>query len=143
MAPIKGHIHGITIYKTLDPYSTTHQCVDLARRYYLRKFHVTFPDVQNAYDLFDLTDAIDLRTNKKIKFHMIYNSPSEMPQRGDMIIWKPVGQYHPTGHVAIMKEVVNRSIVTVAEQNGPTQNGHRNIRIHHPGIIGWMRIDFP
>jgi hypothetical protein len=47
-----------------------------------------------------------------------------------------MGQYHPTGHVAIMKEVVNCSIGTVAEQNG-----HRNIRIH-PGI-GWMRIDFP
>lgn len=66
-----------------------------------------FPDVQHA----------DKYSNQqKIKFHM--------------------GQYHPTGHVAIMKEVVNCSIGTVAEQNG-----HRNIRIH-PGI-GWMRIDFP
>ena len=143
MAPIKGYMNGVTIYKTPDPYGTAHQCVDFARRYYHRRFNVTFPDVKNAYDLFDLNYAIDLRSKKKVRFHMIYNSPSEMPQPDDMIIWKPVGRYHTTGHVAIMKEIVNRSIVTVAEQNGSTQNGHRNIRIHHPGIIGWMRIDFP
>jgi len=157
---LKGVINGVTIYdrpkkgKKDDTYHVAnkrgaydgmvyglkYQCVEFARRYYIQKFHVTFPEVDNAYDLFNLKHATDLRTKKKIRFHAIPNSMDVWPQRGDMIIWKSEGQYHPTGHVAIMKEVVNRSIVTIVEQNGKTKNGQRNIQIHHPGILGWIRL---
>jgi len=123
-------------------YGIHYQCVEFARRYYIKMYHVTFPEVDNAYELFDLNHAIDLSTKKKIRFQRITNSIDQMPQQGDLIIWKPEGRYSTTGHVAIMKEIVNRSIVTVMEQNGSTKNGQRNIQIHHPGILGWMRLDF-
>lgn len=158
MSVIKGYMNGVAIYERSarnnednlaednlakknrrDVYGVPYQCVEFARRYYIQKFHVTFPDVDNAYDLFDLKYATDLRTKKRIRLHAIPNS-SAMPEPGDMIIWKPEGRYATTGHVAIMKQIVNRSTVTIMEQNGNTNNGQRNIRIHHSGILGWMHL---
>jgi hypothetical protein len=160
MPSIKGYRNGVIIYDNLKQpidgnrysvgksgayagivYGIKYECVEFARRYYIQKFHVTFPQVENAYELFDLKYVIDLRSKKKIRVHVIPNSDRVLPEPGDMIIWKPEGQYHTTGHVAIMKEIVNRSIVTIAEQNGKTSSGHRNIRIHHPGILGWIHLD--
>jgi len=160
MSVIKGYIDSIAIYDNLAygqeedfyhvakkggnyngiVYGIKFQCVEFARRYYIQHFHVTFPEVDNAYNLFHLKYATDLRTKKKLRLRAIPNSVTEMPEPGDMIIWKPEGKYHTTGHVAIMKQIVNRSIVTITEQNGSTKNGHRNIRIHHPGILGWVRL---
>jgi glutathionylspermidine amidase/synthetase len=159
MSHIKGYVDGVAIYhnpkkeketyhvakktETYDGirYGIKYQCVEFVRRYYIKKFHSTFPEVDNAYELFDLKYATDLQTNKKVRLRAIPNSIQNIPEPGDMIIWKPEGRYRDTGHVAIMKEIVNRSIVTIVEQNGKTHNGQRNIQIHHPGILGWMRLD--
>jgi surface antigen len=58
-----------------------------------------------------------------------------------MIIWKADGPYEVKGHVAIAVRVLGPSTVQVAEQNGSTANGFRNVHIHHPRIIGWLRIE--
>jgi len=160
MPRIKGH-YGVAIYDNPSDaeyqnpyhigkkgsrfeglrYGVKYECVEYARRYYMHVFGTTFKDVDNAIDLFQLRTMTDLETNKRIPVVAIRNAPDEMPEPGDMIIWKADGPYEITGHVAIAVRVIGPSTVQVAEQNGPTANGLRNVHIHHPRIIGWLRIE--
>ena len=104
-------------------------------------FGLTFKDVDNAIDLFLLRTMTDIETNKRIPIKAVRNASHELPEPGDLIIWKADGPYEITGHVAVAVRSLSASIVQVAEQNGPTANGIRNVYIHHPRIIGWLRIE--
>lgn len=160
MPRIKGH-YGVAIYdhpnhaEYQNPYhmgkkgsryegmryGVKYECVEYARRYYMHVFGLTFKDVDNATDLFLLRTMTDIETNKRIPIKMIKNTFHELPEPGDLIIWKADGPYKVTGHVAIAVRSLGASTVQVAEQNGPTENGLRNVHIHHPRIIGWLRIE--
>ena len=122
-------------------YGVKYECVEYARRYYMHVFGLTFKDVDNAIDLFQLSTMVDIKTNKRIPVRTIRNAPHELPEPGDLIIWKADGPYEVTGHVAVAVRSLGASTVQVAEQNGPTANGLRNVHIHHPRIIGWLRIE--
>ena len=160
MPRIKGH-YGVAIYDNpteveyQNPYhmgkkgsryegmryGIKYECVEYARRYYMHVFGVTFKDVDNAIDLFQLSTMKDIETNKRIPVKSIRNTSYELPEPGDLIIWKADGPYEITGHVAVAVRVISPTTVQVAEQNGPTANGLRNVHIHHPRIIGWLRIE--
>jgi hypothetical protein len=120
-------------------YGLKYECVEFARRYYIKVFGVTFDDVNNAEDIFKLRNAIDIRTKKKIPFLHI-NSLTEQPQPGDLLIWKRSKPYSEYGHVAIVIQSNSPSMATIAEQNEDTPNGIRRVNIHRPGIMGWMRL---
>jgi len=160
MPHIKGH-YGVAIYDNpsnteyQNPYhmgkkgsrfeglryGVKYECVEYARRYYMHVYGATFKDVDNAIDLFKLRFMTDVETNKRIPVRAIRNTPHDMPDPGNLIIWKAEGPYEVTGHVAVVVRVIGPSTIEIAEQNGPTPNGHRNVHIHHPRIIGWLGIE--
>jgi len=119
-------------------YGLKYECVEFARRYYIKVFHATFKDVDHAEDIFKLHYATDITTKKKIPFLHITNHT--IPHPGDLVIWKRKGEYKEFGHVAIVIKVMSPTMVQIAEQNGDTANGIRTIPLHHPGIMGWMRL---
>jgi glutathionylspermidine amidase/synthetase len=119
-------------------YGVKYECVEFIRRYYIHVYGVTFREIDNAIDLFQVPYGTDIITKHRVPFQAIRNAPNQIPCRGDVVIWKNQGPYETTGHVAIVVEVLSPSFVRVVEQNGKTKDGWRTIRIHHPGIIGWI-----
>ena len=121
-------------------YGLKYQCVEFARRWVVHVFNVVFEDVNNADDIFQLSHAKNIETNKSVPFIHIKNNKNEFPKPNDIIIWKKCNLYKNTGHVAIVTKIISNSMVQIAEQNGETSNGIRNINPHNKNIIGWMRL---
>lgn len=119
-------------------YGVKYECVEFIRRYYIHVYGVTFQEIDNAIDLFRIPYGTTIDTKRRVAFQAIRNAPNHVPCRDDVVIWKKEGPYQTTGHVAIVVEVLSPSLVRVVEQNGNTSDGWRTIRIHHPGIIGWI-----
>jgi len=122
-------------------YGIKYQCVELARRWLIKARNLTFASVPDATDIFKLKYATDITTHKKVPFIHIKNNGMNTPAFGDIIIWKKQKCFKNHGHVAIVAKVISPSIVTIAEQNGETNNGTRNINVHNDTILGWMRPD--
>ena len=109
---ILGSTHGnVLIYANQD--DGYYQCVELARRYWLKNFQVEIPPIPTAYDLRLLTHIYDRMKNRSIPvtFHS-----NVLPTIGDLVIWKPVGVMKPYGHVAVIVSV-HKDYVTIVEQN--------------------------
>ena len=123
-------------------YGVKYECVEFIRRYYIQVYGVTFQEIDNADDLFSITHGIDIMRKKRVPFHMIplkdLTDASSM-KKDDIVIWKKAGPYQQTGHVAIVVEVLSDKKVRVVEQNGPTKDGERTIRLY-PGILGLARL---
>jgi glutathionylspermidine amidase/synthetase len=120
-------------------YGVKYECVEFIRRYYIHVYGITFREIDNAIDLFRVPHGTDVKTKRSIPFQAIRNAPNQIPHQDDVVIWKQEGPYQKTGHVAIVVEVLSPHLVRIVEQNGTTKDGWRTIRIHHPGIIGWIR----
>lgn len=122
-------------------YGMKYQCVELARRWLIHARNLTFAQVPDATDIFNLKYATDILTHKKVPFIRILNNGTNTPEFGDIIIWKKQRCYKNHGHVAIVSKVISPAIVTIAEQNWKTKHGIRNINVHQDIILGWMRPD--
>lgn len=111
---ILGSTHGnVLIYANKD--DGYYQCVELARRYWLKNFQVEIPLVSTAYDLRNLTVVYDRMKNRSIPVTFYLNGVRK-PNIGDLVIWKPVGLTKPYGHVAVIVSVQKDS-VEIVEQN--------------------------
>ncbi len=92
------------------------QCVEFARRWmYINKGYI-FDDVAMAYDIFALRSVRDLATNTRLPLQAFRNGSPVHPQPGSLLIWDEGGEFHHTGHVAVITEVFADRI-RVAEQN--------------------------
>ncbi len=92
------------------------QCVELARRWlYLTKGYI-FGDVPMAYDIFNLKYVKNIKTNEKLPLKSFLNGAKRVPEPGCLLIWKDIGHFEITGHVAIVTEV-SENYVRVVEQN--------------------------
>ena len=110
---ILGTTHGNVLIYSNNKEDGYYQCVELARRYWLKNFNVEIPNVQNAYSLKDLKYVFDRKENRSIPV-TFYETTS--PKIGDLIIWKPVGVMKPHGHVAVIVKV-GKHTVDIVEQN--------------------------
>ena len=134
------------------------QCVEFARRYWIKHFAAVLRKIPIASEIWQQTFAwaLPLESNKIVPIERFENGSHVIPMVGDLLIY---GQ-HPnqrTGHVAVIVEV-NENCVRVAEQNRyndklwvgghysheiemTVENGGFYLHDHDcPAMLGWMRL---
>jgi hypothetical protein len=115
------------------------QCVDLMRQYCKEVLGVdggTLPRAGYAKDIFKKYDG-------KGKFEKIFNSPSNVPQKGDIIFWDtrpPVTGI--AGHVAIVERADVMNLISF-DQNYPRPLTCRFVKHDFRGVMGWCRLKKP
>jgi hypothetical protein len=110
-----------------------YQCMDLA---YTWVFCLGFPKatIQHtyAYEVFTSPNQVTLE-----HFEIIPNSPTAIPQDGDLVIWS--NKYGPAGHIAVALGGGTTSKFTCFEQNNPLgTNAHLQER-SYSYVLGWLR----
>jgi len=98
-----------------------YQCVEYARRWWMKNMGISFGDIDSAYQIIYLTEGKDIYTNSNFQLaRSINGSAKRAPQRGDLIIYYP-NLDDPKwrhGHVAVVVDVdLEKGIVSLAEQN--------------------------
>ena len=112
------------------------QCVDLMRQFVKELYGV------NPYAAIPQTGAAKNIFNNFIEnryFKKIYNSPTNMPQKGDLVFWR----FYPfvtgwAGHVAICSEASLMTMITF-DQNYPTGQPCKYVRHSYKGCLGWLK----
>ena len=113
-----------------------YQCVELARRYLIVNHGVTFDSIPMAFNIFDLTSVQSVRPQmvdpdmrsaeprmaaeaRLLKMRAHTNGVATVaPVVGSLLVWKPVGHFKGSGHVAVVVDVdVQQGHVDVVEQN--------------------------
>ncbi|NEX21108.1 CHAP domain-containing protein [Thiorhodococcus mannitoliphagus] len=99
----------------------TYQCVEYARRWWIRNRSLTFGDVPTAADIFDLTAGLRLPGREPVPLGRSLNGAGKRaPQRGDLVIYArdhadPEWRF---GHVAVVVGVnLKQGWVELAEEN--------------------------
>jgi len=117
----------VSIYKA-DPrdedqyyIGLTYQCVEYARRWWMKNEGITFGDIESAYEIMYLEEGKDIYTRRNFPLARSVNgSARRAPQRGDLLIYYPNKddpklQY---GHVAVIVDVdLEKGVISLAEQN--------------------------
>ena len=92
------------------------------------KYNVTFPSVTFAYEIFDLTQIIHLsdkiQSNNQISYspwYSIKNNSNIIPTIGAILLWENSGNFMPTGHVAIITNIIDNWICIVEQNNENTK----------------------
>lgn len=111
------------------------QCVEFARRWYVRQKKITFASVPRALDLWDLKSAFCLRHHQSVPFVKGHGPPPV----GALLIYDRSAAW-PDGHVAV---VIGRrgSYVYVSEQNYSAhmwQRYARRFKWQGERVLGWM-----
>jgi len=96
------------------------QCVEFARRWTYVNRGWIFDDVAMAHEIFRLREIRDLRNDRMLPLRAFRNGSRRHPEPGCLLIWSAGGEFEPTGHVAVVTEVLPDR-VRIAEQNV----GHR------------------
>jgi len=111
------------------------QCVDLIRQYLMECLEIdpyTIPRVNYAKEIYTKFNP------KNTYFQRVYNSPTAVPKKGDIIVWDwrwPVTGY--AGHVAIFAGGdVNRFISFDQNYSWPKTCSYKNHT--YSGVIGWL-----
>lgn len=107
------------------------QCVDLYRQYLNDVFGLPqSPPVVGAADIWNsyLTD----------KFDRIENTPTGVPQKGDIVIWNKK-QGNGFGHVAVFVDG-NANTFNSFDQNIPTGSPPKIVNHKYTNILGWLRL---
>lgn len=115
-----------TARKSPDPQrfefaGVTDQCVEYARRWWIRHRALTFGDVPTAADIFTLTEGQRLPDRDAVPLGRSLNGAARRsPRRGDLVVYAP-DQADPEwrfGHVAVVVGVdAEQGWVALAEEN--------------------------
>jgi hypothetical protein len=114
-------------YKETAGTSAKNQCVDLANAYL--KYVLGLPPIE-------WTNAVDFPSKAGDQFEYILNTPTGVPQEGDLVIWG--GTY---GHIAIFLEG-SSSRFTSFDENFPT-GSPCHVQEHNytsPKVLGWLHF---
>lgn len=117
----------------LSSKTALYQCMDLA---YAWTFVLGFPKatIQNGYAYQVWTAPKDIT---RVHFELIPNSPTAIPQDGDLVIWS--NSYGPAGHIAIALGGGTVNSFMCFEQNNPLgTNAHVQSR-SYTHVLGWLR----
>lgn len=127
---LKGHFTGLQW-----------QCVEYARRWMILIKGVTFPQVDNATNLWNINQATLLTDGTPYYFINIVNDNLSHPPVGSLLIYRKSAKF-PHGHVAVVVHVHSNNEVNIAEQNKSIEkwkgNHSRRINVNKEiDLIGW------
>ena len=102
-----------------------YQCVEYARRWWMKNQGITFGSIDSAYEIIYLTKGKDIHNDQSFSLSRSVNGTAKrVPKRGDLLIYypspdNPNWQY---GHVAVIVDVDQKNgLVSLAEQNYSNQ----------------------
>lgn len=121
----------------------TYQCVEYARKWWMKNWGITFGSIDSAYEILYLTEGKNLQTQQSFPLARSINGTARRPpQRGDLVVYYP-DRTDPEwrhGHVAVVTAVdMEKGSVALAEENydnQPWQNPQafaRQIRLFEVG----------
>ena len=100
------------------------QCVDLANGYIREVL---------GLPIIEWTNAVDFPSKAGDKYQWIVNTPTGIPQKGDLIIWKPT-----PGHIAVCFEGnINR--FSSFDENFPVYSKCHIQEHDYTNVTGWLR----
>ncbi len=98
-----------------------YQCVEYARKWWMKNHDITFGSIDSAYEILYLTEGKNIRSNKVFPLaRSINGSAKRAPKRGDLLIYAADRSrpYWRHGHVAVVVEVdLADNSLLVAEEN--------------------------
>jgi hypothetical protein len=99
----------------------TYQCVEYARKWWMKNKGITFGSIDSAYEIIYLTEGSDLHADQTVPLARSLNGTARRPpKRGDLIIYYP-DRADPEwrhGHAAVAVAVdLEKGIVSLAEEN--------------------------
>ncbi len=99
----------------------TYQCVEYARRWWMKIEGITFGDIDSAYEIMYLKKGQDIYSKHNFLLARSVNgSATRSPQRGDLVVYYP-NMDDPKwryGHVAVVVDVdLEKGTVSLAEEN--------------------------
>lgn len=103
------------------------QCVDLANAY--------IRDVLRQ-PIIEWTNAVDFPLRAGDKYEFIKNTPTNVPQKGDIMVWRP-----SPGHIAIFIEGDAKRF-TSFDQNFPVGSTCHVQEHTYTNVDGWLRAKF-
>ena len=115
------------------------QCVEFVRRYYLQTHRLTFPSVEDAYEMRRLTHMTNVDTKESVPCSF-FPSGTSTPRVDDIIIL----HLDPYGHTGIVVSVDSGNTLRIAEQNWKEwerPHDSRELSLNDPAIIGWIRVE--
>ncbi len=121
----------------------TYQCVEYARKWWMKNKGITFGSIDSAYEIIYLTEGTDIRSDTTFPLARSINGTAKRPpKRGDLVVYYPAREDPEWrhGHVAVVVDVnLEQGIVSLAEENydnEPWQNPKafsRQIRLFQIG----------
>lgn len=111
--------------KDLHYIGVIYQCVEYARRWWMKQRGITFGSVDSAYEILYLTEGKDIRTNQAFPLARSINGTARRsPRCGDLVIYQPT-KGAPSwryGHVAVVVAVdLEAGTASLAEENSANQ----------------------
>lgn len=99
----------------------TYQCVEYARKWWMKNLGITFGSIDSAHEILYLTEASHIRRQNTFPLARSINGTARRPpKRGDLVIYYP-DREDPEwrhGHVAVVVDVdPGGGIVSLAEEN--------------------------
>ncbi len=103
----------------------TYQCVEYARKWWMKNRGITFGSIDSAYEILYLTEGTNLETQQPFPLARSINGTARRPpQRGDLLVYYP-DRADPEwrhGHVAVVVAVdLDQGRVALAEENYDNQ----------------------
>lgn len=107
--------------KNLHYIGVVYQCVEYARRWWMKNRGITFGSVDGANEVIYLKEGINIRTGKTFPLARSINGTAKRPpEKGDLLVYYPLPD-NPKwrwGHVAVITDVdLDKGIISLAEQN--------------------------
>ena len=103
--------------KIYSNYGIPFECVELIRRYFTLYYNLTFPSVNDAYEMFySINSLININTNQVILLETIFPRNINDLHVGDIIFWKRNKTNDYYGHVGIVVDSTKTTVI-IAQQN--------------------------
>ena len=99
----------------------TYQCVEYARKWWMKNLGITFGSIDSAHEIIYLSEGTDIRTKASFPLARSINGTAKRaPRRGDLVVYYPdrdIPEWRH-GHVAVVVSVdEEQGVVSVAEEN--------------------------
>ena len=99
----------------------TYQCVEYARKWWMKNAGITFGDIDSAHEILYLTEGSDIRSKASFPLARSVNGTAKRaPRRGDLVVYYPdrdIPEWRH-GHVAVVVHVdLEQGAVALAEEN--------------------------
>jgi hypothetical protein len=125
--------------------------VELARRFWIVNYGITFDLVPDAFSIFGLKGFYWISNGEKVKVKSVLNGSLQMPHVGSLLIWKRSGLYKDTSHVAVIVKI-EKNFIEIVEQNNKITEFPRRIFykkgddggfvIDDVDVLGWTNLGF-